>query len=75
MDIPRLNGWQLTTNENGVEMATLPAEQLREVVQFLEYISKKAEFIYCEENDYNEGNKCKHQCIPCVNWEEYKSKL
>jgi hypothetical protein len=34
-------GWELTTNEKGVEMATLPAQMLRDTLDYLERLEKQ----------------------------------
>ena len=41
MKRPEITGWQITTNENGIEMATLPAEQLRKAVLYMEHAEKR----------------------------------
>lgn len=40
MKIPVINGWEITTNENDVKMATLPQEKMLEIMKYLEAQSK-----------------------------------
>ena len=41
MNKPQIVGWELTKNENGVEMATLPAEQLRNALVYMDELEQK----------------------------------
>jgi hypothetical protein len=41
MKRPEVIGWELTRNENNVEMATLPAEVLRDAIKYIEFIESK----------------------------------
>lgn len=41
MKRPWIAGWELTTNEKGVEMATLPAQMLRDTLAYIENIEKQ----------------------------------
>lgn len=41
MERPWIAGWELTTNEKGVEMATLPAQMLRDTLDYLERLEKQ----------------------------------
>lgn len=45
MNKPELIGWTITTNENGVEMATLPAEHVRQAVAYIEVLEAKVKEI------------------------------
>lgn len=42
MKKPELTSWTITTNENGIEMATLPAAQLRQAVAYMESLEQAA---------------------------------
>lgn len=41
MNKPEIAGWELTTNENGIEMAILPAIQLRDALSYIEHLEQK----------------------------------
>lgn len=41
MKRPEINGWEVTTNENGVKMATLPRDTMEEIVKYIEYADKQ----------------------------------
>ena len=41
MKRPEINGWEVTTNENGIKMATLPRDTMEEIVKFVEYADKQ----------------------------------
>jgi len=41
MERPKINGWEVTTNENGVKMATLPRDTMEEILKYLEYADKQ----------------------------------
>lgn len=41
MKRPEINGWEVTTNENGIKMATLPRDTMEEIVKFIEYADKQ----------------------------------
>jgi len=38
---PLVPGWELTTNEKGVEMATLPAQLLRDTLDYIEELEQQ----------------------------------
>jgi len=42
MKRPEIIGWELTRNENDVEMATLPAKVLRDALSYIEFIEAKS---------------------------------
>jgi hypothetical protein len=37
MELPKDLSWELTTNENGVEMITMPKFKMNEIVEYLKY--------------------------------------
>jgi hypothetical protein len=37
MERPELIGWQVTINEKGISMATLPLSKMHEIVRYMEY--------------------------------------
>jgi hypothetical protein len=37
MKRPEIIGWEVTTNENGIKMATLPRDTMEEIVKYIEY--------------------------------------
>ena len=37
MERPEIIGWQVTTNEKGIQMATLPLHKMHEIVEYLKY--------------------------------------
>lgn len=37
MERPEIIGWEITTNENGIEMATLPRLKMNEILEYLKY--------------------------------------
>jgi len=41
MEKPKIIGWEVTTNEKGVEMATIPKDTMHEVAKYLEYADFK----------------------------------
>jgi hypothetical protein len=41
MKRPEINGWEVTTNENGIKMATLPRDTMEEILKFVEYADKQ----------------------------------
>lgn len=41
MNRPEVNGWEVTTNENGVKMATLNHKSLIEMMTYIEYLETK----------------------------------
>lgn len=41
MKKPQIVGWEITTNEKGVAMGTLPAEQLRCALSYIEELEQK----------------------------------
>jgi hypothetical protein len=41
MKRPEINGWEVTTNENEVKMATLPRGTMVEIVKYIEYADKQ----------------------------------
>ena len=41
MQRPEVNGWQVTTNENGVKMATLPRDTMEALLKYAEYAEKQ----------------------------------
>ena len=41
MQRPEVNGWQVTTNENGVKMATLPRDTMVALLKYAEYAEKQ----------------------------------
>ena len=41
MQRPEVNGWQVTTNENGVKMATLPRDTMEALLKYAEYTEKQ----------------------------------
>ena len=38
---PEIIGWEVTTNENGVKMATLPRDTMEQIVKYIEYADKQ----------------------------------
>lgn len=43
MEKPSITGWEITINEKGVEMATLPAQLLRDTLACLERLEKQCD--------------------------------
>lgn len=41
MKRPEINGWEVTTNENGIKMATLPRDTMEEILKYVEYADKQ----------------------------------
>ena len=41
MKRPEIIGWVVTTNENGIKMATLPRDTMEEILKFVEYADKQ----------------------------------
>jgi len=41
MKRPEINGWEVTTNENGIRIATLPRDTMEEILKFVEYADKQ----------------------------------
>lgn len=41
MKRPEIIGWEVTTNENGIKMATLPRDTMEEIVKYIEYADKQ----------------------------------
>ena len=42
MKRPKINGWKVTTNENGIKMATLPRDTtMEEILKYVEYVDKQ----------------------------------
>lgn len=37
MELPKDLSWEITTNENGVEMITMPKFKMNEIVEYLKY--------------------------------------
>lgn len=40
MERPEIIGWEVTTNKNGVKMATLPLDKMHEIVKYIEHTDK-----------------------------------
>lgn len=41
MKRPEIIGWEVTTNENGIKMATLPRDTMVEILKYIEYADKQ----------------------------------
>ena len=52
MQRPEIIGWEVTENEQGVKMATLPLSLMHNIVEYHESIEKKIQTIKDESNDY-----------------------
>lgn len=61
MKRPEINGWEVTTNENGIKMATLPRDTMEEILKYVEYADKqlrihgvvgRSEQLVCDECGY-----------------------
>ena len=37
MERPDIIGWEITTNENGIKMATLPQSKMIEILEYMKY--------------------------------------
>ena len=37
MERPDIIGWEITTNENGIKMATLPQSKMNEILEYMKY--------------------------------------
>ena len=67
MEKPELSGWGVTTNENGVQIASVNRDQLVAFIRYtenleikankLDLLEKQIEEFYCDENgEYSEEN-------------------
>jgi hypothetical protein len=74
MELPKDLSWEVTTNENGVEMITMPKFKMNEIVEYLKYadtelkklrvadVVGQSEQFNCLGGNYAKGIK------PCSEW-------
>lgn len=41
MQRPEITGWGITTNENGVKIASINRDNLVEIIEYVEYLEKQ----------------------------------
>lgn len=78
MKRPEIIGWEVTTNENGVKMATLPRDTMEQIVKYIEYadkqlrlgdVSGRSEQFVCEHLHRTEYTHLgKYKCEDCGKW-------
>jgi len=65
MKKPHISGWELTTNENKVEMATLPAQLLRDTMLYIEHLESNE-----QQARQDQTRKVLNEVIECVKQQE-----
>lgn len=58
MQRPEVNGWQVTTNENGVKMATLPRDTMESLLKYAEYAEKQLRLFSVSNTEEKLCDKC-----------------
>jgi hypothetical protein len=59
MELPKDLSWEITTNENGVEMITMPRFKMNEIVEYLKYAEVELKKLRVTDVSLSDG------CLTC----------
>ena len=65
MELPKDLSWEITTNENGVEMITMPKFKMNEIVEYLKYADTELKKLRVADVIKNEVAVCEHHKTCC----------
>lgn len=70
MELPKDLSWQITTNENGVEMITMPRFKINEIVEYMKYAESELKKLRVGDVSFectHENTEFKHiRCNVCT---------